>query len=101
MENKDMATIPYFAFEAVVHRDLKIIKWLIIVCVILASLFFASNALWVYYFNQYDFESEEITLDGSGDGNANYINGNGNGGITYGKDYDQTQETDQAQEIDQ
>jgi hypothetical protein len=49
------------------------------VIIALIILFMASNIFWIYEFNQYDYV--EIEAD---DGNASYINGNGD--ITNGKD---------------
>lgn len=37
---------------------------------------FISNAMWLYAWEQYDYESYEITADG--DSNANYIGKDGN-----------------------
>lgn len=96
-ENEKMAMVPFYAVEHMSDRFMKIIKWLIIVNIILLVLFFASNVIWTYYFNQYDWETEEITVDGDESGNANYIGGDG--GIFNGEGNSQTQEAYETQEI--
>lgn len=55
------------------------IKKLWILILTLCVLLFASNVIWVWYINQYDFSSETITVeqDGGDGGNANYIGGDG------------------------
>ena len=40
-------------------------------------LLFATNAAWLYVWNQYDYESEVVTVDSEDGGNANYIGNNG------------------------
>lgn len=37
--------------------------------------FFSTNAFWIFYISQYNFESYEISTDGGG--NANYIGQDG------------------------
>lgn len=96
MDNK-IAEVPFYAVEAMTDRLIKIIKWLVVVIVVLIILFFVNNIAWVYFFNQYDWETEEIILDGTEDGSANYVGGNG--GIFNGNGNSQAQETEAQEEV--
>jgi biotin transporter BioY len=79
MENQ---SISYIAHESAMARAERHIKRLWIALIVAIVMIFASNAIWLAYINQYDFESYEISTDGGG--NANYI---GNDGDIYnGKD---------------
>lgn len=78
MDNKE--NIPYIVYEATQARSERTIKKLIIALVISIILMFATNAIWLYAWCQYDYSSEETstvtTVDGK-DGTANYIGNNG------------------------
>lgn len=75
--NDHMITIPYAVFESAETRSHKTVKRLIIALIIAIVMVFASNAIWLYAWCQYDYESTEtITVDGK-DGVANYLNGDG------------------------
>ena len=91
MENRDNATIPYFAHESMTARMERIIKRLVIMLVISLVVIFASNAFWLWAWIQYDYSGEAITVD-STDGIANYIGGDG--GITNGKNIGSEEQTD-------
>ena len=71
--------VPYIAYEGVIARFERITKRLtiaLIVCIILA---FASNAAWLWFFNQFEYASEStetVTVDGK-EGNANYVKDGG------------------------
>lgn len=82
-----MEQIPFVVFESVSARDERIIKRLILIVVVSLSLFFISNALWLYAWMQYDYSSsastQTVTVDGK-DGVANYIGNDGE--ITNGTD---------------
>ena len=92
MDNK-LITIPYIAFEGELARQERYIKRLAVVLAISVVLIFISNALWLYAWCQYDYSSEDVTVNSDGGGNANYIGRNGdiNNGISESK----TQEEDQ------
>ena len=72
------AKIPFIVYEATIARMERHIKRLWIALIVAIVMIFASNAIWLAYINQYDFESYEISTDGGG--NANYI---GNDGDIY------------------
>lgn len=73
--------IPYIVYEAESAKSERTIKRLIIALVICIFLMFASNALWLWSWQSYDYSGEEtITTveQGAPDGgNANYIGNNG------------------------
>lgn len=87
VELKDMPPIPFAAHEAEVSRQERQIKRMWIALIVAVALIFASNAIWLWAWTQYDYESYEITADG--DSNANYIGEDGNiynGGINQGEE---------------
>lgn len=69
--------------EADMARNERTIRRLIIAIIIAIFLMFATNAVWLYAWMQYDYTSEEtststeIQLHADGDSNANYIGENG------------------------
>lgn len=72
----DMPPVPFAAHESAVARQERQIKRMWIALIVAVALIFASNAIWLYAWMQYDYESYEITADG--DSNANYIGQDGN-----------------------
>ena len=82
----DMAVMPIAQHEKDQQRLMSIIKKQFIAIIVLICLLFGCNALWLYAWMQYDYESYEITADG--DSNANYIGEDGNiynGGFNQGE----------------
>lgn len=78
--------VPYVVHESTVARQERLIKRMWIALIVAVALIFASNAIWLYAWMQYDYESYEITADG--DSNANYIGQDGNiynGGVNQGE----------------
>lgn len=75
--------VPYIVHEGILAREERHIKRLTIALILSILLLFTSNMAWLYYWNQYDYYSDEnITVDGRS-GSANYI---GNDGVIYGQD---------------
>lgn len=98
MEEK-IAQIPFIAHESSMTRMERIIKRLVVALIISILLMFASNALWLYAWMQYDYSSdattttttttttteENVTVDGKdGTANYNYIGDGSSGEITNG-----------------
>lgn len=78
--------VPYVVHESTVARQERQIKRMWIALIVAVALIFASNAIWLYAWMQYDYDSYEITADG--DSNANYIGQDGNiynGGVNQGE----------------
>lgn len=70
--------IPYVAFESMSVRYERIIKYLVTALIISVLLLFASNAIWVYEWTQYDYTGAQSTVDvDAGNGTANYIGNDG------------------------
>ena len=86
--------IPYIVYEAESAKSERTIKRLIIALVICIFLMFASNALWLWTWQSYDYSSDEIvtTVDGK-DGVANYIGNDGD--IVNGENHSSTESTPQ------
>lgn len=82
-------TIAYRAYEEQGARNWLVVKRLVWAIIVSVALLFASNALWLWTWCQYDYESYEVTADG--DSNANYI---GQDGTIYNGSINQSEETD-------
>lgn len=100
-EERDKAVIPnvvsYVAFESVQARNERHIKRLWITNLVLITLLFLSNAIWLWFYSGFDFESYEADID-AGDGNANYnyIGNDMDGDISYGTNTGESKENDEA-----
>lgn len=108
MEREDMISVPYIVHESVQVRLERIIKRLVIALVLVILLMFASNALWLRAWMQYDYQGEDTTtttitrtIDVNGQsGTANYIGGSGviNGSDSGYYDSDNAEETGEAKD---
>lgn len=67
--------VPFIVYEGTVARFERTIKRLIVLVGITILLLFASNAIWLYVWNQYDYE--DVSIENQDSGNANYIGANG------------------------
>lgn len=65
MEEGNM-TVPYIVYEGAQARHERTIKRLIIVIIIAVSMLFATNAIWLYFWNQYDTIVYDYQQDGQG-----------------------------------
>lgn len=75
-----------FAMELLKGYSAQAKRWFI-ACIVILSMWLITIGGFIYYLNQYDFESYEITADG--DSNANYIGEDGNiynGGFNQGEE---------------
>jgi len=66
--------VPYIVHESIVSRLERTIKRLFILVIVSVVLIFASNAVWIYFWNQYEYEDICYEQDGEG---ANVV-GQGN-----------------------
>lgn len=73
----DNDKIPYIAFEAEMARHERTIKRLLVALAISIALIFVSNIAWLWFFNQFDFSSDMVTLESNEAGNASYIGADG------------------------
>ena len=78
VEVKTPENVPYIVHEATMARNERNVKRMIVAIVTAIALLFASNALWLWAWMQYDYESYEAITDNGGD--ANII---GNDGDIY------------------
>lgn len=85
VEKSEPIAVPYVVYRDSVSHDRWIIKRLVVALIVCIALMFASNGLWLYVWNQYDYVSDETTIDSSGYGIANYTGGDG--GVTVGEDH--------------
>ena len=65
MEETNMA-VPYIVYEGAQARHERTIKRLLIIIIIAISMLFASNAIWLYVWSQYDTVEYDYTQDGRG-----------------------------------
>lgn len=79
---KETKDIPFIAYEYTMARFERTIKRLIIVLMLVVIMLFASNALWLYEWCQYDYS--DVTIDSQDGGNANYIQAGASGAINNG-----------------
>ena len=70
--------VSYVVFEGQMARNERITKRLIVVIIILVAMLFASNAIWLYAWNQYDYEVEDNSLNYVQDGRGINIIGHEN-----------------------
>ena len=70
--------VPYIVYESTMARMERTIKKLWIMLIIMVVVMFASNAVWLYEWNQYDYQG--VIMDNQDCGNANYM-GNGASGV--------------------
>ena len=78
MEVNTPENVPYIVHEAAMARNERNVKRMVVALVVAIALLFASNALWLWAWMQYDYESYEAITDNGGD--ANII---GNDGDIY------------------
>ena len=71
----DDRNVSYIVFESTIARFERTVRRLVFVIILLAVLFFATNVLWIYEWNQYDYK--DVTVDSQDGGNANYIGASG------------------------
>ena len=84
MEVNTPENVPYIVHETAMARNERNVKRMIVALIAAIALLFASNALWLWAWNSYDYSSEEIIIDSQDGGNANYIGNDGD--IVNGED---------------
>ena len=90
MKNDEaILTVPYVVYRDSVAHNHWVVKALVIALIISVFLIFASNAVWLYAWNQYDYSTEETvtTVDSDGEGIANFNYTGGDGGVIFGEGY--------------
>ncbi len=86
MENNDNITMSRIAFERMQAKDERNDRWRNIIIVLLILLLVATNGMWLWAWNQYDYvdETTEVEMDTGEGGDNNYIGNDGD--INNGKD---------------
>lgn len=78
MENNDNIMMSRIAFERMQAKDERNDMWRNIIIILLIVLLVASNGMWLWAWNQYDYYSEDVYVENDDGGNANYIGQDGN-----------------------
>ena len=87
--------VPYIVYESEAARHERTVKRLLTALLLTILLMMATNMAWLYVWNQYDFSSEEITVEGGDNANANYLGTNANGVINNERKSDsETEDSD-------
>ena len=77
------SNVPFIVYEGTVARFERTVKRLIILLGITVLLLFASNAIWIYEWNQYDYQ--DVIMDNTDGGNANFMGAGASGVINNGE----------------
>ena len=84
MEDK-AKDVPYIVYESESARHERTVKRLLTALLITILLMVGTNMAWLWVWNQYDFSSEEYTIEGQDSANANYLESGVEGVINNGK----------------
>lgn len=76
MDENKVEPVPYIVHESAMAREERKHKRLVTALIVAVLLIFASNALWLWAWTQYDYVVEETTVETTGDGHANYVGAN-------------------------
>ena len=81
MDNKDIQSVTYLAFESSQARLERINTKLWVVIIILVVALIGSNVGWIYWESQWQYVQTETSIDATQDGDNNYLSG---GDMYYG-----------------
>lgn len=90
VKNKEVeknVEVPYIVYEGALARMERTIKRLFVLVIVSVLITFASNAIWLYWWNQYEYVDEEYHYEQDGEG-LNLIGDRNN--IGYGTDIPST-----------
>lgn len=82
MEKKD---VPFYVYELESAKHERTVKRLLRALLITILLMVGTNLAWLYVFNQYDISSEQYTIEGQDNANANYLESGVDGVINNGE----------------
>lgn len=77
--------VPYIVYESEAARHERTVKRLLTALLVTILLMVGTNMAWLYVFNQYDISSEEYTIEGHENANANYLESGMDGVINNGE----------------
>lgn len=81
-KDKSVAPVPYIVHESAMARNERTVKRLIVALIVSICLLFASNAVWLWAWMQYDYTSEETITEYKQDGEGlNIIGDRNNAGV--------------------
>lgn len=86
MEQNDQITMSRIAFERMQAKDERNDRWRNIMIVLLIILLVATNGMWLWAWNQYDYTAEYTEVKAEQDGTG--VNIAGAGDISYGTESD-------------
>jgi len=93
MHDDQMAMVPFIVYESAEAKSERSIRRLIAALVVAVILLFASNALWLHAWMQYDYTSETETVTYKQDGEGyNNINTGTQGDVSNGADVQEDDE---------
>lgn len=92
-QNFEKKDVPYIVYEGAMARNERVNLRLIVVIIILISIIFASNAIWLYAWNQYDYVVDDYSLNYVQDGRGINIIGNENEVTDGTESYSEESET--------
>lgn len=82
-DSSDDNRVPFIVYEGTIARFERTVKRLLILVGIAILLLFASNAIWIYEWNQYDYS--DVIMDNTDGGNANFMGAGASGVINNGE----------------
>lgn len=93
-KGQDPVSVPFIVHESALARAERHIKRMWIALIIVISVLFVTNGIWIWYISQYDFVSYTVTSDSTG--HANYIGNDGNiyNGESSSEETNETQSED-------
>lgn len=91
--NNEPKDVPYIVYESSMARAERHIKRLVIALIVAIVMIAATNVVWLYVWNSYEYvgEMSDVTVDSDG-GDANYIGNDGD--IINGED--KSEDSDQV-----
>ena len=84
MEDKKK-DVPFYVYDLESAKQERTVKRLVSIIILLIVMLVASNMAWLYVFNQYDISSEQYTIEGQDNANANYLESGVEGVINNGE----------------
>ena len=77
--------VPYIVYESEAARHERTVKRLLTALLVTILLMVGTNLAWLWVWNQYDISSEEYTIEGRDNANANYLESGMDGVINNGE----------------
>ena len=80
-EEKNQVTVPYAAYEYMLNREDRQRKRMSIIIILLIVLLVVSNVIWIVAWSQYDYVTDDYSVDAKQEGDG--VNIVGGGDIDY------------------